>query len=198
MHNTTEPKVLVDAAKVLDTNGERIRWSGWSLSADMQYVLLRTDDVRQWRHSSHGNFWVHRLNDASTFPVIPPSHPPTVAKCIWAPVGHSLSFVSENDLYVIPGEDIGPNATPVRVTTDGSAVVFNGVPDWVYEEEVVETDSTMWWSPDGKTLAYLRLDEAAVKDYRLQYYNPSSDAFEPHQYTTELEMKWAIGTSRSA
>jgi len=68
-------------------------------------------------------------------------------------------------------------------------VVFNGVPDWVYEEEVVETDSTLWWSPDGNTVAFLRMDEADVKDYKLQYYNPSDDAFEPHQYPTELDMK---------
>ena len=31
----------------------------------------------------------------------------------------------------------GPNATPVQLTTDGEPeIVFNAVPDWVYEEEV--------------------------------------------------------------
>ena len=95
----------------------------------------------------------------------------------------------ENDLYVVPGAELGETTSAVRITTDGSDVVFNGVPDWVYEEEVVETDSTTWWSPDGQTIAYLRMNESEVKDYRLQFYNPSTDAYTTNQYTTELDMK---------
>lgn len=102
-------------------------------------------------------------------------------------MGHSLAFVEGNNLFVLPGDNL--HGRPIQVTQDGSEVVFNGVPDWVYEEEVFETDSTMWWSPDGSTVAFLRMDEADVKNYKLQYYNPSDDAFEPHQYPTELDMK---------
>lgn len=83
----------------------------------------------------------------------------------------------------------GSRPASIRVTTDGSETVFNGVPDWVYEEEVYGTDSVLWWSPDGKSLAYLRSDETVVKNYRLQYYNPSGNAFDVHQYTTDLDMK---------
>lgn len=101
-----------------------------------------------------------------------------------------MAYVSENDLYVIPASEVAENSPrAIRVTDDGSAVVFNGVPDWVYEEEVFGGDSTVWWSPDGSTIAYLRSDETAVRDYRLQYYNPSNDAFEPHPYLTELDMR---------
>ena len=63
------------------------------------------------------------------------------------------------------------------------------MPDWVYEEEVFSSDYTMWWSPDGKTLAYLRMDEDKVREYKLQYYNPTNDAFESNQYPTELDMR---------
>ena len=156
----------------------------------MQYVLFQTDYKKQWRHSSHANYWVHRLSDSKTFAVQPPTSPPTIAKCKWAPVGHSLAFVAENDLYVIPGDSLGKDDGAVRITDDGSAVVFNGVPDWVYEEEIFASDSTTWWSPDGSTLAFLRMDEEEVRDYRLQFYNPTNDAFEPNQYTTELDMKY--------
>ena len=190
VQNTSYERVLVESHKVVDGNGTPLHWSGWTLSADMQYVLFQTDYLKQWRHSSHGNYWIHRFSDGLTFPVAPPTSPPTIAKCVWSPVGHSLVYISENDLYVIPGEELASsNPNAVRVTTDGSAVVFNGVPDWVYEEEIFETDYTTWWSPDGQTLAYLRMNESEVKDYRLQFYNPSNDAFEPHAYTTELDMK---------
>jgi dipeptidyl aminopeptidase len=51
--------------------------------------------------------------------------------------GHAMALVHENDLYVVPdAELVQSTPTPIRVTNDGSAVVFNGVPDWVYEEDV--------------------------------------------------------------
>jgi dipeptidyl aminopeptidase len=189
VHNDTEPRILVEATKVVDDHGDPIHWSAWSLSADMEYVLFQTDFKKQWRHSSHANYYLHRLSDSSTFPVLDPTIPPIITKCIWSPVGHSLAYVSANDLYVIPGNELARGAEAIRITDDGSEVIFNGVPDWVYEEEVVEADFTTWWSPDGNTIAYLRMDEAEVKNYRLQFYNPSDDAFEPHPYTTDLDMK---------
>ncbi|WWC64025.1 uncharacterized protein I303_106631 [Kwoniella dejecticola CBS 10117] len=191
VHNMTEETLLVDSNKVLDLHGNKLHWQSWALSADMEYVLFKTDLVKQWRHSSFGNYWVHRRSDSVTFPVVTPSIHPTVTKCVWSPVGHALAFVSKNDLYLITQEEMhSTTPKPTRITNDGSETVFNGVPDWVYEEEVFETDSAVWWSPDAQTLAYLRSDESAVKDFKLQYYNPSSDAFEVHQYATELDMKY--------
>ncbi len=190
VQNMTEDSILVEASRVLLPSGERLHWQAWALSADMEYVLFKTDHVKQWRYSSFGNYWVHRRSDGHTFPVIPPTSPPTITRCNWSPVSHSLAFVSENDLYVVPANEMASSEPKViRVTDDGSAVVFNGVPDWVYEEEVLSGDSATWWSPDGQSLAFLRSDEEAVRDYKLQYYNPSNDAFEPHPYTSEHDMK---------
>ncbi|KAH0069128.1 putative dipeptidyl-aminopeptidase B, partial [Aureobasidium melanogenum] len=56
------------------------------------------------------------------------------------------------------------------ITTDGGAQLFYGVPDWVYEEEVFSSNKATWWSGDGKYLAFLRTDEAAVPEYPVQYF----------------------------
>ena len=190
VHNTSSSSILVDSSLVLSPSGSQLHWDSWSLSADMEYVLFEVDHRKQWRHSSHANYFIHRLSDHVTFPVSPPQSPPIIAKCLWAPVSHGLAYVMNNDLYVIPSSEMaGSDPIAVRVTDDGSEVRFNGVPDWVYEEEVYSSDFTLWWSPDGGTVAYLRMDEAAVKEYRLQYYNPTSDAFESNQYPTEMDMK---------
>ena len=53
----------------------------------------------------------------------------------------------------------------LRLTQDGSETVFNGVPDWVYEEEVLSSDKAVWWSPDGAAVSWLRFDEALVDKY---------------------------------
>ncbi|OXG26368.1 dipeptidyl aminopeptidase [Cryptococcus neoformans Bt15] len=197
VRNMTTDTLLVNASLVLDLEGNQLRWTGWALSADMQYVLFKTDHLKQWRHSSFGNYWIHRRQDSVTFPVIPPKNPPTIAKCTWSPVGHALAFVSKNDVYIISEDNLSSvssssSSSPphVRVTTDGSHTIFNGVPDWVYEEEVLESDTALWWSPDGKRIAFLRSDESKVHDFKLQYYNPSDDAFKVHQYQTELDMKY--------
>lgn len=42
----------------------------------------------------------------------------------------------------------------IRVTNDGNANVFNGVPDWVYEEEVRKSYK---WDPECRSPASLNI-----------------------------------------
>ena len=85
----------------------------------------------------------------------------------------------ENDLYV-------SNLDEVRqITFDGSATVFNGVPDWVYEEEVFGKDYTVWWSPDSTHIAYLRFNETAVPEYHMPLYTSSNSS-----YPDEMSIKY--------
>lgn len=130
----------------------------------MKFILLQTDRVKQWRWSSHANFYIHSLSSSLTFPLLIPSHPPTIAYATWAPVGHAIAFVESNDLYVLPESELSSEAVGeiVRITYDGSESVFNGVPDWVYEEEVFGNDYALWFSPNGEEVAFLRSDETEV------------------------------------
>lgn len=171
--------------------GNALDWDGWQLSADMEYVLFTADTKKQWRHSSHANRFVHRLKDHSTFALQEPQDYPIMAYAKWSPVGHSIAFVSENDLYVVPAKELeSSKPKPTRVTFDGSAVIFNGVPDWVYEEEVFSGDGALWWSPQADTIAYLRSNESAVEVYDLQIFNPTDDAFNINPYTTSVPMRY--------
>lgn len=50
----------------------------------------------------------------------------------WAPVGTGLVYVFKNDIYYISAPENVLN--PERITDDGvEGVIYNGVPDWVYE-----------------------------------------------------------------
>lgn len=190
VQNMTQDTILVNSSRVVDHFGHRLNWQEWSLSADMEYVLFKTDYVKQWRHSSSGNYWVYQRSTGLTTPVLSPTTPPTITLCSWSPVSHSLAFVSANDLYVIPASAMASSdRQAIRVTNDGSAVVFNGAADWVYEEEVFGSNAASWWSPDGQTLAYLRSDETPVHDYAVTTYNPSDDAFRLYQYPSEQNIK---------
>lgn len=185
-------RVLVSQADVIDPyTNKPISWDWWRLSPDGKFVLFRSDTRKQWRHSSHGVYWIHRLQDHKTRSLHPAtfkSKVPTVSYASWAPVGHQIAFVSDNDLWVTSADF--NNVDPTQVTFDGSDVVFNGVPDWVYEEEVFASDSALWWSPKGDTIAFLRSNESEVPEFKLQYYNPTSDAFAVNPYPTEVDMRY--------
>jgi hypothetical protein len=80
-----------------------------------------------------------------------------------SPDGKSTAFVQGHDLKVYD-----PAAEAIwAVTNDGGENVFNGILDWVYQEEVYGrgTFKAHWWSPDSSYLAFLRLDEKDVKTF---------------------------------
>ena len=59
-------------------------------------------------------------------------------------------------------------ANAIAITTDGSAAsrVKYGTASWVYGEELSQR-TAMWWSPDGKKIAYYRFDESQIPDFYL-------------------------------
>ena len=70
-----------------------------------------------------------------------------------APDGRMVSFRRGHDLYCL---DVGTRGVR-RLTTDGSAKLWNGELDWVYPEEL-ELSTAHWWSPDSRFIAYLQFD----------------------------------------
>ena len=86
----------------------------------------------------------------------------------FSPDGSRIAFVQDNDIYRINMGD----GQIVRLTTDGSETVFNGTLDWVYNEELATRSSqpAYAWSPDGKWLIYLRLDESEVQNHPVTDY----------------------------
>ena len=82
-----------------------------------------------------------------------------------APDSTRRAFYKDRNVWI--SDTSGANA--VAVTTDGNAEqrTKNGSASWVYGEELGQV-TAMWWSPDGKRLAYYRFDESPVKDFYLQ------------------------------
>lgn len=82
-----------------------------------------------------------------------------------SPDGKLKAFYRNRNLWF--GESNGGNE--VAITTDGSEKtrIKYGSASWVYGEELSQS-TAMWWSPNGKKLAFYRFDESSVPDFYLQ------------------------------
>lgn len=134
-------------------------------SPDLKYALLRTNSTRLWRHSFHADYYI--LNVASQKIEL-------LAKSLtmvsFAPNSKTVAYVLDNDLFIyhiLTGEI-------QRASDSGSQNIFNGKADWVYEEEILESDKAVWWSPDSKHITYLNIDETDVAEYSINYYVPQA------------------------
>jgi dipeptidyl-peptidase-4 len=64
----------------------------------------------------------------------------------------------------------------VKLTDDGiNGMVFNGIADWVYEEEVLSTAQALWFNEDGTALGYAQFNDTEVPLMEFPIYGPLTD-----------------------
>ena len=112
----------------------------------------------------------------------PPQLPLELA--MWGPVGSSVAYVFGANIYyrylqvvnrtcIYPSHYLRetPESQDVMVSTSGRpGVVFNGVADWVYEEEVLSDTRALWFSPDGDKLAWIEFNDTDVDVMTITHY----------------------------
>ncbi|WDS34914.1 DPP IV N-terminal domain-containing protein [Pseudoxanthomonas sp.] len=74
-----------------------------------------------------------------------------------SPAGGFVGFIRARNLWVIDLAD----GTQVQLTFDGSAVIGNGVAEFVADEEMAR-HTGYWWAPDDSAIAFARIDESGV------------------------------------
>ena len=135
-------------------------------SPDLKTVLIQSSRQHNWRHSSTGLFWLFDVESQTGQPLDPSNRHGRIQLATWSPKSDAVVFTRDNNMFLRRLSD----DHVIQITTDGGDEMFNGVPDWVYEEEVFSGDSTTWFSDDGKYIAFLATDESAVPEFPIQYY----------------------------
>jgi dipeptidyl-peptidase-4 len=141
--------------------------SGYRWSPDGARVLFTRDD----------NLWIASAETGQAAPLTRG----TEAKELpgFSPDGHRVAYVQNNDLYCV---EVASGQTR-RLTFDGGDDVFNGRLDWVYEEELANRGGRAYvWSPDSRSLAYVRLDDTRVPAYPILDYGPNLPKLHPQHY----------------
>ena len=114
----------------------------------------------------HGeDLWVGSLEPGDAVPVTRLTSTPEPEELTeFSPDGRLVSFVRDNDLWVVDVE----TATERALTTGGSDILRHGKAAWVYFEEVFHRDwKAYWWSPDSRRIAFLQTDSEPVPDFTI-------------------------------
>uniref|UniRef100_A0A803XWF3 Dipeptidyl peptidase like 10 n=1 Tax=Meleagris gallopavo TaxID=9103 RepID=A0A803XWF3_MELGA len=81
------------------------------------------------------------------------------AVCTCRTMSNFLIYIFENNIYYQP--DV--KSSSLRLTSSGKeGIIFNGIADWLYEEELLHSHIAHWWSPDGERLAFLTINDSLV------------------------------------
>ncbi len=137
------------------------RFAGYEFSADESKLLITTDTRSIYRRSYTADHWVYDIAARKVRRLTEAGREQVAA---FSPDGTKVGFVRGNNVYYVDLADYSVHA----VTADGRAnEVINGHADWVYEEEYGFTRA-FEFSPDGRSIAYLRFDEREVPEYSMQ------------------------------
>ncbi|XP_062908401.1 dipeptidyl peptidase 4-like isoform X1 [Mobula hypostoma] len=150
---------------VSNTTIEKVDASHYIVSADEKYVLLASNYTKLWRHSYFASYSVYDVEKRDF--VKNANLNIKIQNILWAPVGHKLAYVWNNNIFL----KIKPEAIAMNLTTNGKEYdILNGIPDWVYEEEMFSSNNALWWSPNGRFLAYAEFNDTATEMIEYPFY----------------------------
>uniref|UniRef100_A0A8C8AJF0 Dipeptidyl peptidase 4 n=1 Tax=Otus sunia TaxID=257818 RepID=A0A8C8AJF0_9STRI len=136
------------------------------LSPDQKFALLQYSYTKLWRHSYTASYHIYDFNSSSILDGRLLHNDTQYIS--WSPVGHKLAYVWNNNVYI----KTSPTTEPVQITKNGEEnKIFNGIPDWVYEEEMFGTHSALWWSPNGNFVAYAAFNDTEVPVIEYSFYS---------------------------
>ena len=158
-------EVLVPASQLAPPGSDKpLAIDDYSLSGNMNRVLIFTNSKRVWRENTRGDYWVLDRKSGALHKLGAGGPPSSLMFAKLSPDGSKVAYVRFNNIFVEDAE----SGVPARLTEDGSEKIVNGTADWVYEEEFFLRDGFRW-SPDGQRIAYWQFDTTKVKNFPLVY-----------------------------
>lgn len=170
-----------------------VRASSHEFSFDKSFILISSQILKLFRHSSLAYWDIYDVKTQQILPILFNNTKQPLQFAKFSPADNSLIFVQDNNIYYKKS----PRDGEIQLTRDGSLSdgIFNGVPDWVYEEEIFSSNSALWFSPDGKKLAFMRFDDRQVRAMHLPIYGgPGDPGF---QYPQTLQVHYPKAASKN-
>jgi dipeptidyl-peptidase-4 len=190
---TGEKKILVSeiklsqlappASKIHDEREKervaRYHVAAYTWSPDSKHLLF----------DSQGQLWYYSLDTGTAVPLTSSPDPSEDPK--FSQDGKRLVYVRKHNLYAHPvsGEEgerpLTRDEKGKDKDRDGDKDkennILNGEVDWVYAEEL-EVRSNFFWSPEGRDIVFLQMDETRVPAYPITDWLPTHPRVEQEKY----------------
>ncbi len=159
----------------LANDSEPLRFSAYQWVENGAKILFKANERHIWRHSTQAQYFIYDMKSGDFHSLI--DGDPYVSNAKISPDKKYVGYVKENNLYVFNTAD----GTIRQLTRDGNKDVINGQFDWVYEEEFAISDG--WrWSPDGKHIAFWRIDATPEPTFSWVDFSPLNGRVETIRY----------------
>ncbi|CAB3256705.1 unnamed protein product [Arctia plantaginis] len=182
--DTSATQTLVQNSSQILQRSSRVA----ALSPDRTVVVLAHDVVPVYRYSFLARYSLIDVEDGNQTDILPTNvdyEQGFLQNFVWGPSGTALAFVYLNNIYY----QGSMNEEPRQITTSGVLhVIYNGIPDWVYEEEVFGSNNAIWFSNDGNKLAYATFNDTDVRIMKVPHYGVPGSL--NYQYTQHHDIRY--------
>ena len=167
-----EEEVWLSRADLRRANGGTpVDFSRFALAADADHILLFSDSKRVY-HNTYNTCSVYDKSTGQLVHVGKKWKTPQLLNTTLSPDGTRVAYVYRSNIYV---EEVA-NGESRQLTFDGQDdSIRNGWFDYVTSEELFLTQGIQW-SPDGKRIAFWRMD---ISDVPIFYMINNTDSVYP-------------------
>ncbi|PHH59993.1 hypothetical protein CDD81_2227 [Ophiocordyceps australis] len=146
------------------------------VSQDEESVLFKIESTSKNASSSLHNYTIFNIQSRGHVPLVE-DQDGDIQHAEFSPRGNNTVFIRNNNIFIRYS-----NGSHHQITHDGGLDMLNGVSDWLYKEEVLGTSLALWFSPDGKFLAFLSFNETGVDTFTIPIYKGDEETgeFEMH------------------
>ncbi|XP_053327008.1 prolyl endopeptidase FAP [Spea bombifrons] len=172
LHKSTERNVILhnvetgDSSIILkNTSFDIVNATNYQLSTDQKFAYFESNYKQQWRHSYTASYHIYDVENGEF--IEENKLPPNIQYIAWSPTGHKLVYIVDNNIFL----KHNLKESPTELTNNGKEnQIYNGIPDWVYEEEMLGVKYATWWSTNSNFVAYVQFNDTDVPVIEYSFY----------------------------
>ncbi|XKL68722.1 hypothetical protein PGB90_006491 [Kerria lacca] len=163
MYNTTSNNVTV---LISNYTLNQINVKEYKCSRDLKYILLKSNIHKVFKNTYTAHVTIYTVKNGHQTKLIVNKTDVNILElqsADWAGNTNNIIFVKDNDLYI----KYEVSHKEIRITKTGIRnLIYNGIPDWLYQEEIFLDPSKAYWpSADGSLLLFATFNDSNVENF---------------------------------